>query len=83
MHTMLAGEVCTFLVISGALEKSILLKRVFRGPIAGTNFVDWPITYAELEPYYTKVDWEIGLSGIARPLGSRRVLATTPVLRCQ
>lgn len=38
-----------------------------RGPIAGTNFVDWPISYEELEPYYTKVDWEIGLSGLAGP----------------
>lgn len=35
------------------------------GPIAGTGFDDWPITYAELEPYYTKVDWEIGVSGLA------------------
>ena len=25
------------------------------GPIAGASLVDWPITYAELEPYYTKV----------------------------
>ncbi|MDP1932049.1 MAG: GMC family oxidoreductase [Gammaproteobacteria bacterium] len=38
-----------------------------RGPIAGTNFADWPITYEELEPYYTKVDWEIGVSGLAGP----------------
>src|SRR5688572_16214787 len=37
------------------------------GPIAGTNFVDWPISYEELEPYYTKVDWEIGVSGLAGP----------------
>jgi choline dehydrogenase-like flavoprotein len=35
------------------------------GPIAGTNFADWPITYADLEPYYTKVEWEIGVSGLA------------------
>jgi choline dehydrogenase-like flavoprotein len=35
------------------------------GPIAGTGFADWPISYAELEPYYTKVDWEIGVSGLA------------------
>ena len=33
--------------------------------IAGTGFADWPIDYAELEPYYTKVDWEIGVSGLA------------------
>src|SRR4029453_9099897 len=35
------------------------------GPIAGTGFADWPITYAELEPYYTRVEWEIGVSGLA------------------
>jgi len=35
------------------------------GPIAGANLVDWPITYAELEPYYTKVEWEVGVSGLA------------------
>ncbi|HEX7373550.1 MAG TPA: GMC family oxidoreductase [Steroidobacteraceae bacterium] len=35
------------------------------GEIAGTTFADWPIDYAELEPYYTKVDWEIGVSGLA------------------
>ncbi len=32
------------------------------GEISGTGFADWPISYAELEPYYTKVDWEIGVS---------------------
>jgi choline dehydrogenase-like flavoprotein len=35
------------------------------GPISGTGFTDWPITYADLEPYYTKVEWEIGVSGLA------------------
>jgi len=35
------------------------------GEIAGTGFSDWPIRYAELEPYYTKVDWEVGVSGLA------------------
>ncbi len=35
------------------------------GPISGTGFADWPISYAELEPYYTKVEWEIGVSGLA------------------
>ncbi len=31
----------------------------------GSSIADWPITYKELEPYYTKVDWEIGVSGKA------------------
>ncbi|MCZ6704953.1 MAG: GMC family oxidoreductase [Bacteroidetes bacterium] len=38
-------------------ERSVL------GPMSGTGFADWPITYDELEPYYTKVDWEVGVSG--------------------
>src|SRR3990172_4853463 len=37
------------------------------GPIEGTGFADWPITYPELEPYYTKVDWEVGVSGAPGP----------------
>src|SRR5262245_22562097 len=40
-------------------ERSVL------GAISGTGFADWPITYADLEPYYTKVEWEIGVSGLA------------------
>jgi choline dehydrogenase-like flavoprotein len=35
------------------------------GPIPGTGFTDWPISYTDLEPYYTKVEWEIGVSGLA------------------
>ncbi|HEV7714444.1 MAG TPA: GMC family oxidoreductase [Steroidobacteraceae bacterium] len=40
-------------------ERSVL------GAISGTAFADWPITYQELEPYYTKVEWEVGVSGLA------------------
>src|ERR1700675_215397 len=35
------------------------------GAIPGANLVDWPIRYTDLEPYYTKVEWEIGVSGLA------------------
>ncbi|MCW2350380.1 MULTISPECIES: GMC family oxidoreductase [unclassified Sphingobium] len=35
------------------------------GSIPGADLVDWPITYAELEPYYTMVEWEVGVSGLA------------------
>jgi choline dehydrogenase-like flavoprotein len=40
-------------------------ERSLLGGIAGTGFADWPITYQELEPYYTKVEWEVGVSGLA------------------
>jgi choline dehydrogenase-like flavoprotein len=33
------------------------------GNIPGANIADWPISYAELEPYYTQAEWEIGVSG--------------------
>jgi len=33
------------------------------GAIDGANIVDWPISYDELEPYYAKVEREIGVSG--------------------
>ena len=35
------------------------------GDIPGATLVDWPITYNDLEPYYTKVEWEVGVSGLA------------------
>jgi len=34
------------------------------GSIAGTGLRDWPITYAELETYYVKAEWELGFSGL-------------------
>ncbi|MDQ2765956.1 MAG: GMC family oxidoreductase [Gemmatimonadota bacterium] len=41
------------------------IERSKKGSVEGADFADWPITYADLEPYYTKVDWEIGVSGLA------------------
>ena len=33
------------------------------GAIKGANIVDWPISYDDLEPYYTMVEKEVGVSG--------------------
>jgi choline dehydrogenase-like flavoprotein len=38
-----------------------------KGTVAGTGLTDWPITYQDLEPYYTKVDWEVGVAGAPGP----------------
>src|SRR5438309_3991237 len=35
------------------------------GAVTGTALADWPITYADLEPYYTKAEWDLGISGLA------------------
>ena len=29
---------------------------------------DWPLTYADLEPYYSQAEWEIGVAGSAHPM---------------
>ncbi len=34
-----------------------------RGGVPGASLADWPITYDELEPYYSAVEWAIGVSG--------------------
>jgi choline dehydrogenase-like flavoprotein len=47
-------------------------ERSAHGAIAGTSFADWPITYDELEPYYTQAEWEIGVSGAPGPFDPRR-----------
>ena len=53
-------------------RESDFKERSLIGPIAGTTFADWPITYDELEPYYTRVEWEVGVSGAPGPFDSRR-----------
>jgi choline dehydrogenase-like flavoprotein len=38
----------------------------------GSTLSDWPIAYEELEPYYDRVEWEIGVSGASSgPLTDR------------
>lgn len=39
------------------------LKSVY-GEIKGANVVDWAISYEDLEPYYTKVENVVGVSGV-------------------
>ena len=42
------------------------------GALPGAALADWPITYDELEPYYTKVDWEVGVAGGPGPFDPPR-----------
>ena len=54
------------------LRESDFNERSRHGSIGGTNFADWPISYEDLEPYYSRVDWEIGVSGAPGPDDSFR-----------
>ena len=42
------------------------------GGVPGTGLADWPITYEELEPYYSKAEWELGVSGVPGPFDPPR-----------
>jgi choline dehydrogenase-like flavoprotein len=53
-------------------RESDFKERSLLGSISDTNFADWPISYEELEPYYTKVDWDIGVSGAPGPFDAPR-----------
>lgn len=50
------------------------------GPIEGGNVADWPITYEELEPWYTLVEREVGVSGrvIDHPWADQRSVDDFP-----
>ncbi|EWY39729.1 2-keto-gluconate dehydrogenase [Skermanella stibiiresistens SB22] len=37
--------------------------RTHYGELAGANLLDWPITLAELEPYYAKAEYKMGVTG--------------------
>ena len=51
------------------------------GSIPGANLEDWPVGYDELEPYYEKAEYELGVSGDSNPFGPprRRPLPLPPV----
>jgi len=35
------------------------------GPVAGASLADWPVDYAEMEPFYEKAEWDFGVAGSA------------------
>lgn len=37
------------------------------GTVEASTLDDWPISYEDLEPYYEKAEWEIGVSGGPEP----------------
>ncbi|MDR1356119.1 MAG: GMC family oxidoreductase [Tannerellaceae bacterium] len=44
------------------MREDFRLKTTY-GAVEGSTLDDWPITYDDLEPYYSQAEWEIGVSG--------------------
>ena len=59
--------------------RSETIRRYGAGAIpAGSTLVDWPLDYEELEPYYDRVEFEIGVSGKAGNLNGTLVAGGNP-----
>jgi len=43
-----------------------------------SSLIDWPLSYAELEPFYDKAEYELGVSGKAGNLQGRKVAGGNP-----
>ncbi len=56
--------------------KDFRLKSEF-GDIQGANVVDWPISYADMEPFYEKVERVVGVSGKVTPFQYQEPRSTT------
>lgn len=44
------------------MEKDFRMRSTY-GAVEGSALEDWPIGYSDLEPYYEKAEWEMGVSG--------------------
>src|ERR671925_1293209 len=38
-----------------------------------SSVIDWPVSYAELEPYYERIEYELGVSGKAGNLRGQKI----------
>ncbi|MEK7408468.1 MAG: GMC family oxidoreductase [Acidobacteriota bacterium] len=48
------------------MEQDFRMRSIYGCP-EGSTLEDWPITYQDLEPYYEKAEYEIGVSGDVSP----------------
>lgn len=44
------------------MEEDFKFKSTY-GHIEGSSMADWPISYYDIEPFYEKAEWEIGVAG--------------------
>jgi len=44
------------------MEKDFRMRSTY-GAVEDSTLDDWPIAYSDLEPYYEKAEWEMGVSG--------------------
>ncbi|WP_406248292.1 GMC family oxidoreductase N-terminal domain-containing protein [Microbacterium sp. M] len=53
------------------LPEDFRMETVYGNPDADASLADWPFDYDEIEPYYTRAEWEIGVAGDEGSLTAR------------
>jgi choline dehydrogenase-like flavoprotein len=71
-HRLVGGGSVMFSANYWRFKPLDFMERSIVGSISGTGLEDWPITYDELEPYYTKAEWDLGISGAPGPFDPPR-----------
>ncbi|MDJ0522512.1 MAG: GMC family oxidoreductase [Planctomycetota bacterium] len=74
-HAYLTGDFWNGNLVGGAsvlmsgfflrLKPTDFRLRSTYGPIADADVVDWPMAYDDLEPWYARIEEEVGVSGLA------------------
>ncbi|MFZ7089395.1 GMC family oxidoreductase [Curtobacterium sp. RRHDQ10] len=59
--------------------RSTIAERVGEGVLPENHtLVDWPISYQDLEPYYDKAEWELGISGKGNNIAGHEAESRNP-----
>ena len=53
----------TFAALAWRYMREDFKMKTTYGNVPGSTLDDWPISYEDLEPYYEKAEWELGVSG--------------------
>jgi choline dehydrogenase-like flavoprotein len=69
---MVGGSNAHFTANFWRLRPSDFNEASVHGSVKGADLVDWPVTYEEMEPYYTMAEWELGVSGEPGPFDPPR-----------
>lgn len=58
--------------------RSSVIKRYGAGPLGNSTIHDWPVDYEDLEPYYDKVEYDMGVSGQAGNIKGKLIPGGNP-----
>src|SRR6185503_4479155 len=71
-HRLVGGGSVMFTANYWRFHEIDFIEKSRLGAIPGAALEDWPITYQDLEPYYTRAEWELGVSGEPGPFDPPR-----------